>query len=346
MSPFRHQDVRETSQRRPRGVGLWAGLGVWLLGVLFLSLSPVRVVYAAGDPVTCAANMPGGLNFGTIDALSPNNTDVISTLNIQCQSHVRQWYYVTVCFNIGEGANPLTGANRTLLSGSNALSYQIYSDAARTQIWGSVNSSVYPNPVRLDFYLGGRQTYSQNLSVYGRLFGSQNTAPTGLYQDSYTNPQVRITGVLTYNYGGGTCDSFGQDAGAFSPVTVSGTVGSNCLVNASNLNFGTASLISGAIASTSTLGVQCTNGTAYQVGLSNGQHSVGSQRYMTSGTNQVAYGLFQDSAHTRIWDDGTSRKSGVGSGQVVNQTVFGLVPSQPTVPAGSYSDTVQVNVSY
>lgn len=338
------------SRGNPRSPSWFTGgllsLAVWLMGLLVLGLAPVQVVHAAQDPVICSASMPGGLNFGTIDALSPSNTDVISTLNIQCQSNVRQGYYVTVCFNIGEGANPLSGANRTLLSGSNALSYQIYSDAARTQIWGSVNSSVYPTPVRLDFYLGGRRSYSQNLSVYGRLFGSQNTAPTGLYQDTYTNPQVRITGVLTYSYGSGSCDSFGQDAGLFSSVTVNATVASNCLVNASNLNFGTASLISGSIASTSTLGVQCTNGTAYQVGLNNGQHAVGSQRYMASGTNQVAYGLYQDGAHTQIWDNGTSRKSGVGSGQVVNQTVFGLVPAQPTVPAGSYSDTVQVNVSY
>ena len=319
----------------------------WLFGLsgLFFMVSYAPQVHAQ-DPVTCSASVPGGINFGNINTLSANNTDITGSLNIQCQSHVRQWYYVTVCFNIGDGANPSNGGNRTLVNGSSSLSYQLYQDAARTQIWGSVNSTNYPNPVRLDFYLGGRQSYAQTLPVYGRLFGSQTTAITGLYQDSYVNPQVRITGVLTYSYGSGTCDQYGSDAGQFSTLNVVANVVSNCLVQATPMNFGTASLLNQPVSSTSTLGVQCTQGTPYQIGLNLGQHATGSTRYMSSGSAQINYGLYQDSAHTQIWDNLSNQKTGVGSGNVDSQTIYGLVPAQTSVPAGAYSDTVQVLVNY
>jgi len=127
---------------------------------------------------------------------------------------------------------------------------------------------------------------------------------------------------------------------------VTANVASNCLVSATNLNFGSASVLNTMVSSTSNVGVQCTNGTAYQIGLSAGQHAVGGNRNMSSGASLITYGLYQDAAHVQPWDSVANQKNGVGTGLTSNQTVFGLVPVQPSVPAGSYADTVQVIVSY
>lgn len=252
---------------------------------------------------------------------------------------------MTVCFNIAEGSNAISGENRVLRNGSNALSYQLYSNAARSQIWGSTTSANLPTPVRLDFYLAKKKTYNQSIPVHARLLGSRTTAATGSHQDSYSSPQVRITGVLMTSSGGCSCDQVGEDAGLFSALNVVAAVASNCLVNATDLNFGSTSLLSQSVASTS-LSVQCTKGTAYQAGLSNGLHASGSALHGGEFTSGGVWLIPRYRTRGSMGNTSQTMKSGTGTGTPANQTVYGLVPAQPTAPAGSYADTVQVNVSY
>lgn len=123
------------------------------------------------------------------------------------------------------------------------------------------------------------------------------------------------------------------------------------LTSASDLAFGTSGVIQSTISASSAIGVQCTNTTPYNIGLSAGAGSGATvtTRKMTAGSGAtVNYSLYRDSAHTQVWGNtvNTDTASGTGNGAVQTLTVYGSVPVQTTPAAGNYSDTVQVTVTY
>ncbi|WP_106439364.1 Csu type fimbrial protein [Yersinia pseudotuberculosis] len=93
--------------------------------------------------------------------------------------------------------------------------------------------------------------------------------------------------------------------------------------------------------------VQCSNGTSFNVLLSSGQSGNTNNRYLSGGPSaqQVSYNLYTNATYSVIWDDvvGVSQ---VATGQVVTIPVYGLVPAQSTPAVGTYTDTVQVTVSW
>ncbi len=133
---------------------------------------------------------------------------------------------------------------------------------------------------------------------------------------------------------------------------VTATVIATCTVSATDLAFGnydpvTATPTSG----TSTVAVTCTNGASYTVGLDNGGHFSSSTRHMIGGfggTEELAYGLYQDSGHSTAWGNtiGVDTYAGTGTGAAQNLTVYGLIPAQQAVHTGAFSDTINVTVTY
>lgn len=88
------------------------------------------------------------------------------------------------------------------------------------------------------------------------------------------------------------------------------------------------------------LGVTCTSGTAYSVGLGNGNQGRGpTQRRMTQGQDTITYGFYQDPARSRPWGDtpGTSQ-IGMGTGSTQQLPIYGRVPPQRTPRPGVYRD--------
>jgi spore coat protein U-like protein len=93
----------------------------------------------------------------------------------------------------------------------------------------------------------------------------------------------------------------------------------------------------------------CSDGTPYTVTLDGGQHASGTTRQMSNGTDNVAYALYQDAARSTPWGDGTtfgSAFTGTGTGAAADMNVYGRVPPQAAVSAGTYTDTVLVTVSW
>lgn len=133
---------------------------------------------------------------------------------------------------------------------------------------------------------------------------------------------------------------------------VTATVIDVCAVSAGNLSFGTYSPIAGsALDGTSTITVTCSLGTAYNLRLDGGTNGSGvSARQMlrASGTELMNYSLYRDPARTNNWGqtDNTDTVSATGTGLNQDHTVYGRIPASENVPAGSYSDTVTVTVSY
>jgi spore coat protein U-like protein len=62
----------------------------------------------------------------------------------------------------------------------------------------------------------------------------------------------------------------------------------------------------------------------------------------------VAYGLYQDTAHTANWGNtvGTDTVAGTGNGSAQPLSVYGRIAPQTTPAAGAYADTVNVTVTF
>jgi len=141
----------------------------------------------------------------------------------------------------------------------------------------------------------------------------------------------------------------GEDSDTFE---VTATVDDSCTVTADDLNFGSYEPFSETpLDGTSDVYVQCTKGTDYDVGLSDGEHAETGQRRMIHGTDTDAfleYELYKDATRETRWDDleGVNVVEGTGDGTEQSHTVYGHIPAEQNVPAGAYSDTITVTVKW
>jgi len=123
------------------------------------------------------------------------------------------------------------------------------------------------------------------------------------------------------------------------------------IVSAGNLDFGSEGVLASNIDASSTLSVQCTNSTTYDIGLSAGLGSgaTTTTRKMMSGTEFVDYQLFSDSGRSTNWGNsiaGGDTVSSTGDGSANSHIIYGRVPAQSTPSAGTYLDTVTVEVTF
>ena len=140
-------------------------------------------------------------------------------------------------------------------------------------------------------------------------------------------------------------------ATASSTFTVKMTVNSSCVINsASTLNFGSQGVITANVDNTSTLRVQCTNTTPYNIGLNAGAGTGATvaARKMTNGSATITYSLYSDSGRTTVWGNtvGTNTVAATGNGASQSFTIYGRVPPQTTPAAATYTDTITVTVTY
>jgi spore coat protein U-like protein len=99
--------------------------------------------------------------------------------------------------------------------------------------------------------------------------------------------------------------------------------------------------------STGSIAVTCTTGdSGALVGLGLGGQPTGSQRYMSDGPATLAYNLYSDSGYSTAWDDSTNKVTApTGTGLPQTLTVYGSIPQAQNKPAGSYTDTVTIDVT-
>lgn len=105
--------------------------------------------------------------------------------------------------------------------------------------------------------------------------------------------------------------------------------------------------------STGSITFLCTGGGAgpLTIELSAGSGSF-SQRTLVSGASSLGYNLYLSAARTgSVWGDGTGGTAQYGPvtptlDSETTVTVYGRVPAQQNVGAGSYSDTVVVTITY
>ena len=310
---------------------------------------------------SCSTTASPTVAFGSIDVLSGSNIPTSSSITVQCNLGLLSIGSANfkVCLSIG-GASGTTP--RTMASGANSLNYNLYSDSAHTQIWGSVFSGSPTGVVDIpltasSLLLGG--TASTTVPIYGYLQASQNTtAPAGPYTQNLTGGQVVLTYNYTYALGTpGTPASCASGSGTsvsgtfgFSPTA---TVSNSCQVSTSNVNFGSATSLGGVLHANGSVSVTCTMSDNYTITLGTGSTSGASltdRRMQGPGGNVAHYELYTSSSYGTVWGDGvtggTGNVTGVGTATQQTYTVYGQVQSQNTPAVGSYTDAVIVTVNY
>ena len=147
-------------------------------------------------------------------------------------------------------------------------------------------------------------------------------------------------------------------SGAFAgtPVTstfqVRATIAASCVIVASSdLDFGSLGVLAASAPGTSSIQVQCTDTTPYNIGLSagTGQNATMAARKLTNAGATINYSLYTDAAHTNVWGNTapTDTVADTGNGASQGHTVYGLIPAQSPTPApGTYTDTITVTVTY
>ena len=142
-------------------------------------LVPALLVAAWGVPdlaraQTCSFSLgPTPLAFGSYNAASTAPTDSTGTLSYACTSAKAR--PVTIQLSAGGGAFSL----RQMAFGADRLSYNLYSDAARTAIWGSDPAPPYAWVTSVP----AGPTHGATLTIYGRVFAGQWVTP-GVYSDT------------------------------------------------------------------------------------------------------------------------------------------------------------------
>lgn len=148
-----------------------------VVGGLMLASS---VAMAAVD---CSATV-SGVAFGTYDPLLSTSDDSNGSVIVSC-SYIAPGGVTDVSYSVAlsTGGNG-SYAPRRMSAGASRLDYNLYRDAARTQVWGNATggTSVITGTLRVGPGVGNG-TRSNTHTVYGRVPALQN-ADTGSFTDS------------------------------------------------------------------------------------------------------------------------------------------------------------------
>lgn len=155
---------------------------------------------------------------------------------------------------------------------------------------------------------------------------------------------IRLTALALLACLNGTPSAYAATTGT--SFTVTATVATVCSVTATDLSFGAYDAVLGNVA-TNTVSVTCTSGGGYTVGLDNGLYFSTTRRMKNAGTDYLGYELYKEVGHTNRWgSSGGDLVSGIGSGAAQALTVYGNLPAGQGLIAGSYTDIIQVTVTY
>lgn len=271
---------------------------------------------------------------------------------------------VRMCLNLDGGgtASSQTTPRRMANGFGDLLNFQVYRDAAHSQILGGTATAATPTPIQIDLtynapLLGG--TGGTSTTLYGVV-----PVQAGLAAGTFNNIFAATNASLTYRYAEAligtppfptSCTTGGTSGGTTGfGFTATATVLPRCtLSTATDLDFGNVpGFITGNRDQTSTVTFTCTGRTPWQVGLDNGVNASGNLRRMRLGSsaNLVNYELYRDPGHGQRWgatlNTDTSAGATAGSTATQSLTVYGRIPAGQTATPGEYRDTITVTVTY
>lgn len=110
--------------------------------------------------------------FGDVNTLSGANVDTTGGITVTCTNQTG--WTASAGFGSGTGAS---FASRRMMAGGNLLNYNLYTDGARSAVWGDGTGG--------SVTIGGTGTGSaQPVTIYGRVGSGQTSVPAGDYADT------------------------------------------------------------------------------------------------------------------------------------------------------------------
>ncbi len=342
----------------------------WLLAVL-LAFAALLASPAARADTTCTTTAPVTAAFGNIANAASAPAVTTTSFTITCNTTALSLLAtasVRACLGVGIGTTgvAISPLRRMTNASGDPMSYQLFTSAAYSTIWG-LTPGTTPGPLVVDLnysvplLTGGSGAVT--VTLYGRVPASQTLA-AGSYSSSFSGADVRLE--YAFNevlLGTATAPAACTTAtgvtgrkvatGGF-PFTVTATVLPQCSTYVTtDMDFGTnAGAIAANIDRTSTIGLTCLNRTAYTIALDNGLYANGTVRRMRHATDPsyfIPYELYRESTRTQRWGStaNVDLVSGTGTGSAQTLTVFGRAPpTTGAVAEGSYSDQIKVTITY
>ncbi len=288
------------------------------------------------------------IEFGAVDVTANTTISGSGTFSASCTGTAGRPLLICPNFGSGSGGSNPDGSLRQMTNGTSYLNYNLYKNAAMTNVWGSFVhgfGTATPPPMTMTLNASGRGNKSRTL--YAKITAAQQTTPIGAYQSVISGYDSQV--FYAYDTGQ-TCDTLNGALQGSPSFIVQTSIIPRCTVSASELNFGSIGVINRTVDASNTISVVCTAGAPYSIGLDGGVSGANNpaQRKMKFGAYEILYGLYRDSARGLPWGlsaDGLAQ-GGTGTGAAQNFKSFGRVPVQRTPPAGSYADTIVVTVTY
>jgi spore coat protein U-like protein len=153
-----------------------------LLAVAFMAVAP-----ATADAANCTVSATG-VAFGTYIPTATGPTGSTGTVTVTCSATSEVVQY-SIALDVGQNSGG-SFSNRRLQNGTSSLSYQIYTDATRTTVWGDGTGGT--STVSDSYSCASCTNQSRSYTTYGRLPGQQFSASPGPHTDT-------ITVIVTFN---------------------------------------------------------------------------------------------------------------------------------------------------
>jgi spore coat protein U-like protein len=137
-------------------------------------------------------------------------------------------------------------------------------------------------------------------------------------------------------------------AGTAVLLTITLVVTPDCRFTANDIDFGSAPFADAFGTVTGHIGIMCTKGQTYSVGLGAGNHYSGTRRQMASGAHRLQYDVYRPGG--LVWNATDSRfeQATPAPGDIDQAFPYEarIYPDQPTPPVGVYTDTLVVDVEF
>lgn len=327
---------------------------------LLLLCSAILLMSGAFPALAACTTPTVTANFGPVSSFTVNSaiSTVTQNITVNCGAGVMALLSSDkISLQLtGATLNSTVGNRGAMKLGTDLVPVQLCYDAACTSSELVIGGTTYTlsRAQLLGLNTGGSSQVIFSIPLYLR------TVPGAVVAEgSYTvTLAVRVNYDVCTGVGvAGACLLGSQQTGTSTQsMVVNIAISKDCTtITAPSVSFGSAPLVSLFNPVSQSINVICTKGSTYSVGISNGMHAVGTQRYMTSTTGgQLAYEIYKGSGTTR-WGSSVAAER-MQSTAASNTSPDGLtrtfsynaqvLSSQATPVAGTYNDTVTVDLSF
>src|SRR5437762_7506664 len=290
------------------------------LGLLLLTAFP-QLRGSAEAAINCTLTGPT-LSFGTINIFSSSTTSGNATLTCTTTGQAQTFY---ACLSIGTGTGGTTATNRTLAFGTNKIPIQITGGASWPSQIG--NGTSYPMEGVVSFSVPRQSSGSYIFPVVVTIPAPSPLPAPGTYASTFTGTDFQVYWDTASHATCAALVSAGGTTIATGTFSASAVVANQCGVSATNMNFGSASLLTAALSATAQVSVSCNGILPVTVALDNGATGTGpTNRLMKAGGNSIQYGIYKDSAHSQPWGSTLGTNTATSTGPSATLTEIGRAP--------------------